>query len=130
MIYTSYFGKVKELDLGLYTPIAICGKAVDGWQFPQYKRLAPSWSIYSEYKLHGGTEERYIERYKAEILGKLSIDKVVDDLYSMTADGTDPVLICYEKPGDFCHRHLVAEWLGKDLCAGELLKPLYLIIKR
>lgn len=22
-------------------------------------------------------------------------------------------LICYEKPSDFCHRHLVAEWLNE-----------------
>lgn len=25
--------------------------------------------------------------------------------------GKDIALICYEKPTDFCHRHLVAEWL-------------------
>lgn len=23
-------------------------------------------------------------------------------------------LICYEKPSDFCHRHLVADWLNKN----------------
>jgi uncharacterized protein (DUF488 family) len=23
------------------------------------------------------------------------------------------VLLCYEKSGDFCHRHLVAEWLRR-----------------
>ena len=23
-------------------------------------------------------------------------------------------LICYEKPTDFCHRHLVADWLNKN----------------
>ena len=22
--------------------------------------------------------------------------------------------LCYEKPGDFCHRHLVADWLTKS----------------
>ena len=25
--------------------------------------------------------------------------------------GTEIALICYEKPENFCHRHLVAEWL-------------------
>lgn len=23
-------------------------------------------------------------------------------------------LLCYEKPDDFCHRHLVADWLRKN----------------
>ena len=27
----------------------------------------------------------------------------------------DGCLICYEKPGDFCHRHRVAEWLNNSI---------------
>ena len=27
----------------------------------------------------------------------------------------DVVLLCYEKPPQFCHRHLVAKWLEKEL---------------
>ena len=28
--------------------------------------------------------------------------------------GTEDIaLVCYEKPGDFCHRHLVADWLNE-----------------
>ena len=23
-------------------------------------------------------------------------------------------LVCYEKPSDFCHRHLVADWFNKN----------------
>lgn len=23
-------------------------------------------------------------------------------------------LVCYEKPSDFCHRHLVAQWLSQN----------------
>ena len=26
----------------------------------------------------------------------------------------DIALLCYEKPDDFCHRHLVADWLNKN----------------
>ena len=25
--------------------------------------------------------------------------------------GSNVALVCYEKPSDFCHRHLVAGWL-------------------
>ena len=29
-------------------------------------------------------------------------------------NGKNIALICYEKPSDFCHRHLVAEWLNDN----------------
>ena len=40
-------------------------------------------------------------------------DDVVKELYKLAEKSQDEdiVLICYEKPGDFCHRHLVANWL-------------------
>ena len=24
------------------------------------------------------------------------------------------ILLCYEKPGDFCHRHLVSDWFNQN----------------
>lgn len=27
--------------------------------------------------------------------------------------GDNVVLCCYEKPGDFCHRHILIKWLGE-----------------
>ena len=44
------------------------------------------------------------------MLGRLDPKEVEDHLYFMS-DGMDIALVCYEKTGDFCHRHLVAEWL-------------------
>jgi hypothetical protein len=44
-----------------------------------------------------------------------SIKEVLRDL------GDDAVLLCYEKPGQFCHRHLVAQWLKVDLQATNLI---------
>ena len=76
----------------------------------EYKRLAPSWSIFSEYKYGEGTQENYVRRFKAEILGKLSREQVLQDLEEMSG-GKDVALCCYEKPGDFCHRHIVKDWL-------------------
>lgn len=29
-------------------------------------------------------------------------------------DNVNIVLLCYEKPEDFCHRHLVADWLNSS----------------
>jgi uncharacterized protein (DUF488 family) len=39
---------------------------------------------------------------------------VLLDLQKLAGDKI-PCLLCYEKPGDFCHRHIVAEWLHNNL---------------
>jgi uncharacterized protein (DUF488 family) len=46
----------------------------------------------------------------------LSILQVIEDLQKIanTKDTDKIILLCYEKPGDFCHRHLVADWLTKN----------------
>ena len=47
------------------------------------------------------------------------------------ANGKDVALCCYEKPGDFCHRHLVAKWMNEKLGVqieefGVSKKPTYI----
>lgn len=51
------------------------------------------------------------------MLNALSVKNVMIDLINMMPDRSskhDIALICYEKPSDFCHRHLVADWLIKN----------------
>lgn len=112
-IWTTYFAAIKKLPLDRILPISICGKPIEGWEYPQYKKLAPSWSIYKEYK-DSLDQERYICRFHEEILGSLSREEVLKDLEELS-QGKDVALVCYEKPGDFCHRHIVAEWLGNNI---------------
>jgi hypothetical protein len=73
-------------------------------------------------------DEDYIERFNSEILGSLDADLVVTKLQLLLPDETrrkmqSPVyrnpdyhvaLMCFEKPDDFCHRHLVADWLRQN----------------
>jgi hypothetical protein len=53
-------------------------------------------------------EKEYWREYQA-ILDKLDPRQVYDDL------GEDAILLCWEAPGVFCHRRLVAEWLEEHL---------------
>jgi uncharacterized protein (DUF488 family) len=54
-------------------------------------------------------EATYRAAYQ-EILDRLDPRKVFyDDL------GEDAILLCWEKPGEFCHRRLVAEWIEAAL---------------
>jgi len=56
--------------------------------------------------------------FNEQVLDKLNATDVVLDFSRLSYDYNigkkDVCLICYEKPSDFCHRHLVAEWLNKN----------------
>lgn len=69
-----------------------------------YKKLAPSWALV---KIED--EKEYVRRYKYEVLDRLDPAQVLKEL------GEDAVLLCWEKPGEFCHRRIVAEWLEEEL---------------
>ena len=58
----------------------------------------------------------YIKHFYAEVLDQLDAANVIKELNNLVSNvnGKDIALICYEKPSDFCHRHLVAEWLNQN----------------
>jgi hypothetical protein len=53
--------------------------------------------------------ETFIPLYKAQVLDKLDPHKIIKDL------GEDNfILLCWEDPGVFCHRRVVAAWMRKE----------------
>jgi hypothetical protein len=115
MIYTTYFAKLKTLPKYI-TPVAICAKPIQGYQGASYRQLAPHYNFYSKYKTDKN-ETYFTTCYHDQVLRHLNPTRVVADLYSLAAksycDG-DIALVCYEKSSDFCHRHLIAEWLREN----------------
>lgn len=111
MIYTSYFDNLDRLPNNV-VPISICGKAPDWYTGLQYKVLAPKYTFFMEWK-QNHDNDYYIKCFDEQVLSKLNADDVVNKLYEKS-NGKDVILICYEKPSDFCHRHLVANWLNKN----------------
>ena len=116
MIYTTYFAKLKSLPNDII-PISICGKAPIGYKGLEYKRLAPKYDFFKKWK-QTGDNDYYIKCFIEQVLNPLKADKVVDELYSLAYQSVeagqvvkDIALVCYEKPTDFCHRHLVSAWL-------------------
>lgn len=108
MIYTSYFAKLKKLPSDI-VPISICGKAPVWYQGIQYKKLAPKYNFFKEWQ-ETKDNDYYIHCFNEQVLSFLNPVTVVKELCNLSK-GKDIALICYEKPGDFCHRHLVADWL-------------------
>lgn len=117
MIYTSYFAKLKSLPNNII-PISICGKAPDWYKGLQYKKLAPKYDFFMEWK-KTHDNDYYIKCFNEQVLDKLNVLTVMRDLIDLVNSSENHIekeiaLICYEKPSDFCHRHLVADWLRKN----------------
>ena len=115
MIYTSYFAKLKSLPDNII-PISICGKAPDWYKGLQYKKLAPKYDFFMKWKTDHDNDY-FIKCFNEQVLNKLSVlDTIIElsELGGFENRHNDICLICYEKPGDFCHRHLVSDWLNKN----------------
>ena len=54
-------------------------------------------------------DTEYNRRYKAEVLAGLDPQDIIEALEP------ESILLCWENPGEPCHRRLVAEWLEKEL---------------
>ena len=125
MIYTSYFAKLKSLPDNII-PISICGQAPDWYKGLQYKKLAPKYDFFMKWK-ENHDNDYYIKCFNEQVLDKLNAEQVIKELDDLLLSQTTIidyssdskevpriVLICYEKPSDFCHRHLVADWFNKN----------------
>lgn len=115
MIYTSYFAMLRNFPDDV-VPIAICLKVPDWYKGIQYKKLAPKYDFFVQY-LKDKNEEHYVDCFKKQVTGVLKADDIVNEIRSLLPapdKDKDIVLLCYEKPSDFCHRHLVAEWLNEN----------------
>lgn len=89
--------------------VAISRTQPRGWTGRAYEPLAPPWRLLVAAKSGAIDEDEYIRRYRAEVLSKLDPARVYAEL------GEDAVLLCWERPGAFCHRRLVAEWFEEAL---------------
>jgi hypothetical protein len=100
-MFTSYFANVKKLPTDL-VPVSIARGSPRGFPGKKELRLAPTWAMLKM------TKADYDTRF-AEMLAQLDPAEIYQTL------GENAVLLCWEKPGDACHRRLVAEWLEAAL---------------
>ena len=116
MIYTSYFAQLRNLSKDII-PISICGKAPNWYNGYEYKRVAPNYNILMKYK-QDYNEQDYIKNFNEQILNNITINEFVNDLIELLeirkGQKVNICLLCYEKPIDFCHRHLVEKWLNEN----------------
>lgn len=117
MIFTSYYAKMRNFPVHL-VPVSISRGVPKWYNGLTYEKLAPLWETVTTYKENVANdpiywEKWYEEQYNATVLDNLDQNKVAVELQRMVGEGNIPVLLCYEKSADFCHRVLVADWFEK-----------------
>ena len=110
-MYTSYFANLRRLPKDII-PISICAKPPNWYRGARYGRLAPPYDVLMNYK-RDGDSKKYVREYRKRVLNALNPDSVIDELFRISG-GKSFAMLCYEKPDDFCHRRVVAEWLREN----------------
>ena len=105
-IYTSYFGNWRRWN-GLI-PINIALKPPTKGMKTIYE-LTPTKEILS---LKDSPDSYTIKYFN--LLDNLDAETILDEIEQLS-NKQDCVLLCYEKPFQFCHRHIVADWLKTNL---------------
>lgn len=106
-IYTGNFGNIKKYREAGIIAVSIA-RFARYFKGPSMMELAPYPHMLKM------SEQEYTPMFKREMLGKITSQEVKTKLEEI-GGGKDVVLLCYEKEGDFCHRHLVSEWLQSEL---------------
>lgn len=110
MIYTSYFSSRKYKQEDGVSIARYC----KFWQGLVYDKLVPpeyllNWwkNLSKEEQQIADNREQYKTAYVTRVLAQLDVHEIAKDLENR-------VLLCYEKSADFCHRHIVAQWLKNN----------------
>ena len=117
MIYTGYYGGLTRI-VGDITKVQVSNSAPAPVDI-RFEKAIPDWAfIVKPYKDGLITKEEYEERYT------LQLDKFRENILGVIeyfkGTGKDYILLCYEKPGDFCHRHILADYINKALGEGTI----------
>lgn len=109
MVYTSYFAQCRKIPE--WQQVSIARWNPRWFSGAWYEGLAPSPRLLKAYKEGKVDEAKYAEVYKSRLTEK-RLAKFKEFLDGFR--GEHVYLLCYEKPEDFCHRHLVADWLNEN----------------
>ena len=112
LIYTSNYARNGKNPLA----VAISVSVPQWYNGKRLSQLSPSWDIVSAYKNKSISEDEYAVEY-FNLLKTRQLDPI--EIISIIPDKS--ILLCYEPPNQFCHRHLVAQWLseGSDCVVEE-----------
>ena len=96
---TSNF-KIYKGDKG----IAVCIYPPIDWAGARFPALEPPRKLFFARKADHINDAEYEKAYREEVLSHFDAETI----YKQLRDG---VLLCWENPGEFCHRRIIAKWI-------------------
>ena len=109
-IYTSYFGNYKNFPEGSLVIGVV--RHPPNESVLNFEQLAPSVELLRQYKNKQVDEFIFEIVYLTELADRGLNSRAIKEVLLDVAKDKDVILCCYEKPEDFCHRHILAKWLG------------------
>ena len=107
-LFTGYFAKTKKyIELG-YEPVSVAGKTPDFFTGEKWLDFAPRINFFLEWKNGLIDNKEYLKKYYEYL--KTIPKEDIEELRELTKDHKF-IMCCYEKRGDFCHRHGLAWFL-------------------
>ena len=111
MIYTGYYSKIKEYaNAGLRLLSISRTKPGFAKACVDVPPLFPDEKILWDYKKGDIDEMEYTSKYLTQLDG-MGIDKIIKTIQIF---GDDVVLLCWESPEKFCHRHILADYINRN----------------
>ena len=113
MYYTSYFGNMNKIDRTKYILASVsfqkpdfCDENVLDCSF-----LGPWKDLLDDYKNGTISEKEYADQYLDNLK---RVWPGLSNWFLINNASKDIVFLCYEKPSEFCHRHLLAQFLEEQ----------------
>lgn len=104
-LYTSYYARSGKN----IRAVSISAKAPFFYKGNKYLDLAPSWELLRAYKAGEIDNFQYTQIYGEQLKQRNITPQVV-----ISQLPEQSIMLCYEGPGKFCHRHIVAVWLNNS----------------
>lgn len=115
-IRTGYYAKAGKCR----NPVCI-SRSTKG-DFPVLAELAPPSSLLTRFKYIDHDEKAYAGSYTKH-LDSLDWNGICSRVGRLIGKYGCITLLCFEKPGDFCHRHAAAARLCMEMLKAGLLQP-------
>lgn len=105
MIYTGYYANMKKMPENERYALVSISRGNPSWMpdLLDVIELKPSWEMVELAKSHD--YERYVQMYQ-EKLSRVRLQDILNQIPD------ESILLCYESPDKFCHRHMVRNWLN------------------
>lgn len=112
MIYTSYYGNHRKFKDMFRVSISRTAP-INSYDL-HLTKLAPTAELLQKYKSNSITNEEYTSMYNSQLLRLENDGYLAQFIKAISVIDEDVVLLCYEKTGKFCHRHILTKWLNNN----------------